>query len=116
MQVLTPSRVRHTELHQDQPGQQLKEFIGGATSLSESPARRDITVIRARLIASRLLGMLCTSLSAPMPSLPEGVEPPLESIARILLFHLASKSAVQRLSIGMVVCEWAKLQQVGIKQ
>ena len=36
-----------------------------------------------------------------------------ESFAQILIFHLSSKSAIQRTVIGLVIEEWAQSDQVG---
>lgn len=37
---------------------------------------------------------------------------PAESLGQLLLFHLNSKSALQRISAALVICEWAALQKV----
>lgn len=37
---------------------------------------------------------------------------PAESLGQLLLFHLNSKSALQRISVALVICEWAALQKV----
>ena len=38
-------------------------------------------------------------------------ESPIQCYIKVLLSHLNTKSALQRLVCGLVVCEWAKLQK-----
>lgn len=37
---------------------------------------------------------------------------PAESLGQLLLFHLNSKSALQHVTVALVLCEWAALQKV----
>lgn len=39
------------------------------------------------------------------------VESPINYYVRVIMSHLNTKSALQRLVCGLVVCEWAKLQE-----
>ena len=61
----------------------------------------------------RLLGMLCSALSRPLSvPLPEEVETPLAALNKMLVFHLNSKSAIQRFCTGLVIMEWTKQEKV----
>lgn len=60
----------------------------------------------------RLLGSLCCCICDPVVNAPSQEIKPAESLAQLLLFHLNSKSALQRISVALVVCEWAALQKV----
>ncbi|XP_064635758.1 TATA-binding protein-associated factor 172-like [Lineus longissimus] len=89
-------------------------FIGGNESMVERKSLRDQHVMGARLLASRLLGFLCSHITRPPPppkKYPEGMETPLEAMAKLLLFHLDSKSALQRFAIASVVREWAMMDK-----
>ena len=62
----------------------------------------------------RLLGVLCRSICDPrINSGPQEIRP-AESLAQLLLFHLNSKSALQRIAVTMVLCEWAAEQKVRV--
>ncbi|KAL3193820.1 hypothetical protein MRX96_000112 [Rhipicephalus microplus] len=59
---------------------------------------------------SRLLGLLSGFVTRPMPGLEvPPVESPVESFARLVLFHLASKSALQRMMTAAVMAHWVSL-------
>lgn len=111
-------------------------YIGGAESLCDTSEEREKCVIRARYQCARLIGTLAyfltepyldassvtevqngngstslttttaqetstsTSVTQPMPNA-------LESFAGILLFHLNSKSAIQRMCTSWIIKEWA---------
>ncbi|MCI4376245.1 hypothetical protein PGIGA_G00186100 [Pangasianodon gigas] len=98
-----------------QGGQQVKEtvqeYIGGADTITEDPASRDYVVTRARLMAAKLLGALCSCICDPRLNSSTQEIRPAESLAQLLLFHLNSKSALQRIAVSMVLCEWASLQK-----
>lgn len=113
----------------------MQEYIGGADTITEDPATRDYVVTRARLMAAkyvrknitlffalshvskcffppRLLGVLCSCICDPRLNSSSQELRPAESLAQLLLFHLNSKSALQRITVAMVICEWAALQKV----
>ncbi|KAI5107880.1 TATA-binding protein-associated factor 172, partial [Silurus meridionalis] len=98
-----------------QAGQQVKEtvqeYIGGADTVIEDPATRDYVVTRARLMAAKLLGALCSCICDPRLNSSTQEIRPAESLAQLLLFHLNSKSALQRIAVSMVLCECACLQK-----
>lgn len=88
-------------------------YLGGVESLSESPLERDKSVMRARHIAARFLGLLSCFITKPMPGMvytPE-MESPIECFAKLLLFHLNSKSAFQRMAVGLVLLGWAEFEK-----
>ncbi|XP_016128822.1 TATA-binding protein-associated factor 172-like [Sinocyclocheilus grahami] len=89
----------------------VQEYIGGAETVTEDPATRDYVVTRARLMAAKLLGALCSCICDPRLNSSSQELRPAESLAQLLLFHLNSKSALQRIAVSMVICEWAGLQK-----
>uniref|UniRef100_A0A8C2H561 BTAF1 RNA polymerase II, B-TFIID transcription factor-associated n=1 Tax=Cyprinus carpio TaxID=7962 RepID=A0A8C2H561_CYPCA len=89
----------------------VQEYIGGAETITEDPATRDYVVTRARLMAAKLLGALCSCICDPRLNSSSQELRPAESLAQLLLFHLNSKSALQRIVVSMVICEWAGLQK-----
>lgn len=89
----------------------VQEYIGGAETITEEPATRDYVVTRARLMAAKLLGALCSCICDPRLNSSSLELRPAESLAQLLLFHLNSKSALQRIAVSMVICEWAGLQK-----
>ncbi|KAM5142212.1 TATA-binding protein-associated factor 172 [Mantella aurantiaca] len=96
---------------QGQTKEVTQEFIAGSDSITEDTATRDFVVTRARVAAARLLGSLCCCICDPAVNAPSQEIKPAESLAQLLLFHLNSKSALQRISVSLVVCEWAALQK-----
>ncbi|XP_013387250.1 TATA-binding protein-associated factor 172-like [Lingula anatina] len=88
-----------------------KEYIAGTFSLSDTQANRDACVMRARITAGRMLGILCSYLTKPVPNYPENMETPSDALLKLLLFHLNSKSALQRMAIGQIVMVWASQEQ-----
>lgn len=89
----------------------VQEYIGGADTITEDPVSRDYVVTRARLMAAKLLGALCSCICDPRLNSSTQEIRPAESLAQLLLFHLNSKSALQRVAVSMVLCEWASLQK-----
>ncbi|XP_072281164.1 TATA-binding protein-associated factor 172 isoform X2 [Pyxicephalus adspersus] len=87
------------------------EYIAGSDSITEDSATRDLVVTRTRVAAARLLGALCCCICDPAVNAPSQEIKPAESLAQLLLFHLNSKSALQRISVALVVSEWAALQK-----
>ncbi|CAI9571309.1 unnamed protein product, partial [Staurois parvus] len=96
---------------QGQAKEVTQEYIAGSDSVTEDSATRDFVVTRARIAAARLLGSLCCCICDPAVNAPSQEIKPAESLAQLLLFHLNSKSALQRISVALVVCEWAALQK-----
>ncbi|XP_075830034.1 TATA-binding protein-associated factor 172 isoform X1 [Microtus pennsylvanicus] len=89
----------------------LQEYIAGADTIMEDPATRDFVVMRARMMAAKLLGALCCCICDPGVNMINQEIKPAESLGQLLLFHLNSKSALQRISVALVICEWAALQK-----
>ncbi|OXB67392.1 hypothetical protein ASZ78_010950 [Callipepla squamata] len=96
---------------QTQNKEVIQEYIAGADSIAEDPATRDYVVMRARMMAAKLLGALCCCICDPGVNAVTQEIKPAESLAQLLLFHLNSKSALQRISVALVICEWAALQK-----
>ncbi|KAF5911203.1 hypothetical protein HPG69_019571 [Diceros bicornis minor] len=96
---------------QSQSKEVLQEYIAGADTIMEDPATRDFVVMRARMMAAKLLGALCCCICDPGINVVTQEIKPAESLGQLLLFHLNSKSALQRFSVALVTCEWAALQK-----
>ncbi|XP_075699360.1 TATA-binding protein-associated factor 172 isoform X4 [Rhinoderma darwinii] len=96
---------------QSQTKEVTQEYIAGSDSVTEDPSIRDYLVIRARMAAAKLLGSLCCCICDPCVNTASQEIKPAESLAQLLLFHLNSKSALQRISVALVICEWAALQK-----
>ncbi|XP_029553933.1 TATA-binding protein-associated factor 172 [Salmo trutta] len=89
----------------------VQEYIGGAETVTEDPITRDYVVTRARLMAAKLLGALCRCMCDPQVNSSSQDIRPAESLGQLLLFHLNSKSALQRIAVALVLCEWAAVQK-----
>uniref|UniRef100_A0A4W6D9I7 B-TFIID TATA-box binding protein associated factor 1 n=1 Tax=Lates calcarifer TaxID=8187 RepID=A0A4W6D9I7_LATCA len=89
----------------------VQEYIAGAETVTDDPVTRDYVVIRARLMAAKLLGALCRCICDPQLNAASQEIRPAESLGQLLLFHLNSKSALQRIAVALVLCEWAALQK-----
>ncbi|XP_067121938.1 TATA-binding protein-associated factor 172 [Centruroides vittatus] len=85
-------------------------YIGGNETLTDDHLFREKYVMRARCMAARFLGLLLSHLTKQIPEPAENSEQEslIEGISKILLFHLNSKSALQRIAIGLVLTAWAK--------
>lgn len=83
-------------------------YIAGKESLAESHTTRQRLVLRARLAASEMLGALSCFVTrrAPGAEYTAPSEGPMECYARLIGFHLASKSALQRTIVALVVRNW----------
>ncbi|CAH1794395.1 unnamed protein product [Owenia fusiformis] len=92
----------------ENPAKKQQDYIAGYESFTLLPADRDIRVIRSRLLATRMLGQLSFYITKPVTFLPEGVELPIESLAKLLVFHLTNKSAVQRFTVAEMIIHWTK--------
>lgn len=89
----------------------MQEYIAGAETVTDDAVTRDYVVVRARLVAAKLLGALCRSICDPQLNSSSQELRPAESLGQLLLFHLNSKSALQRIAVALVLCEWAALQK-----
>ncbi|XP_037321187.2 TATA-binding protein-associated factor 172 [Pungitius pungitius] len=89
----------------------VQEYIAGAETVTEDPLTRDYVVVRSRLMAAKLLGALCRCICDPQLNAATQEIRPAESLGQLLLFHLNSKSALQRIVVALVLCEWATLQK-----
>ncbi|XP_067006130.2 TATA-binding protein-associated factor 172 [Anabrus simplex] len=91
-----------------------KLFIGGTETTPLSV--RESNVMRARCMASRMLGLLSCYVVQPAPGIvytPE-MESPIECYVKVHLVYLNSKSALQRMVAGLVIAEWARLDVANI--
>uniref|UniRef100_A0A8C3AVC5 B-TFIID TATA-box binding protein associated factor 1 n=1 Tax=Cyclopterus lumpus TaxID=8103 RepID=A0A8C3AVC5_CYCLU len=88
-----------------------QEYIAGAETVTDDPLTRDYVVIRSRLMAAKLLGALCRCICDPQLNAASQEIRPAESLGQLLLFHLNSKSALQRIAVALVLCEWAAMQK-----
>lgn len=70
------------------------------------------SVVTSFFLPLRLLGALCCCICDPGVNVVTQEIKPAESLGQLLLFHLNSKSALQRISVALVICEWAALQKV----
>ena len=62
-----------------------------------------------------MLGQLCGYLIQAPPDMNQGAgEHPIETLGKIFTFHLASKSAQQRMAVGLVLHSWAEGKKVCI--
>ncbi|XP_070771882.1 TATA-binding protein-associated factor 172 [Enoplosus armatus] len=89
----------------------VQEYIAGAETVTDDPVTRDFVVVRARLMAAKLLGALCGCICDPQLNAASQEIRPAESLGQLLLFHLNSKSALQRIAVALVLCEWAAVQK-----
>lgn len=85
-----------------------KFYIGGGQSVPLSS--HEPNVIQARIIACRMLGALSCYLVQKAPGVvyTSDIESPIECYTRVMLVHLNSKSALQRMVAGLVLMEWGK--------
>lgn len=84
-----------------------KVFIGGY-DLSEDPVIREKAVLSCRMSAARLLAVLCEHFTC----CTESVSPnPMDCLSNLFLFHLNSKSSLQRTCIGLILQQWAKYRE-----
>ena len=85
-----------------------KEFIGGY-DLSENPVIREKAVLSCRIAAGKLLAVLSEHLTSSTES---ATPSPMECLSNLLLFHLNSKSSLQRMCVGLILQEWARYRQM----
>ena len=90
-----------------------KYYLGGSDNVSEAQIVREKGVFRSRLLAAKLIGLLAQSYSSYDPDqelsgqVQEPVPLPSECICNLLVFHLDSKSAVQRTCVALILKQWA---------
>ncbi|XP_060697914.1 TATA-binding protein-associated factor 172 isoform X1 [Hemiscyllium ocellatum] len=110
LEIKSKSKEKSCSKHrqgQAQTKEVRQEYIAGSDTINEDQATRDYVVTRTRLKAARLLGALCCSLCEPSVNFISQEVKPAESLAQLLLFHLNSKSALQRIAVALVISEWA---------
>lgn len=85
-----------------------KLYIGG--SETTPIIQRENNSISVRCMASRMLGILSCYIVKPAPGVDysQGLENHIDCYVNILLVHLQSKSALQRMVSGLSIAEWAK--------
>lgn len=90
---------------------ELKIYIGGVETIPQNT--RLINVIRARCMAARMLGLLSSYIARPIPGISYSSENPSPSLcyAKLLLVHLNSKSALQKMLVALTMTHWATLNQ-----
>ncbi|KAF7266582.1 hypothetical protein GWI33_020089 [Rhynchophorus ferrugineus] len=77
-------------------------------------ATRETNAVQVRCMAARMLGLLSCYIVQPAPGVDYSqgtLERPIECYEKVLLVHLNSKSALQKLVTGLVISEWAKLNK-----
>ncbi|KAJ8949069.1 hypothetical protein NQ318_016971 [Aromia moschata] len=86
-----------------------KLYIGG--SETTPIAIREVNTLQVRCMAARMLGLLSCYIVKPAPGIDysTGIERPIHCYEKVLLAHLNSKSALQRMMTGLVIAEWARL-------
>ncbi|KAL1131032.1 hypothetical protein AAG570_012269, partial [Ranatra chinensis] len=86
----------------------IKQYIGGTETIAQET--REENALHARCMATRMLGVLSTFIVQPSPAITytSEMESPIDCYVKVLLVYLSSKSALQRLVVGLVVAEWAK--------
>lgn len=89
-------------------------YIGGSESFGEASEDREKCVIRARCQCARLIGTLAYFLteqklhSATSGGDQSSPQEALDSFVQILLIHLNSRSAIQRMCSAWIIKEWAE--------
>ncbi|XP_012260171.2 TATA-binding protein-associated factor 172 isoform X2 [Athalia rosae] len=92
------------------PTSELKVYIGGVETVA--PGTRRANVVRARCMAARMLGLLSCYVVRPAPGVNYTADIPSPALcyAKVLLVHLASRSALQRTVAGLTMAHWATLE------
>ncbi|XP_041362673.1 TATA-binding protein-associated factor 172-like isoform X2 [Gigantopelta aegis] len=83
-----------------------RDFIGGI-STNTLMSEQDPSVMKARITGARLLGRLASYITRPLSNFPPEAEKPAISLAKLFVFHLNTKSALQRFIVGQVTYQWA---------
>ncbi|XP_038069588.1 TATA-binding protein-associated factor 172-like isoform X2 [Patiria miniata] len=82
-----------------------REYIGGDAALGASVTDREAVVLQARTRTARLLGRIAPYITSSKLAAELNAS---ESFGQILIFHIKSKSAIQRMVIGLIIEEWAR--------
>ncbi|XP_076043200.1 histone acetyltransferase 1 isoform X2 [Oratosquilla oratoria] len=86
---------------------EVKFYLGENDTQSDAKDKY-CAVMKARCSAAKLLGKLSIYVIKPMPGVEYSPEDtPVQCYERLLLAHLTSRSALQRMAVGLVVREWA---------
>ncbi|XP_075232109.1 TATA-binding protein-associated factor 172-like isoform X2 [Lycorma delicatula] len=93
------------------PNCEIKHFIGGYETTPI--AIREKNAVLARCMASRMLGLLSCYIVKPAPGViyTPNMDAPIDCYVKVLLAHLNSKSALQRMVTGLVITEWGRLER-----
>nr|CAD7262320.1 unnamed protein product [Timema shepardi] len=93
------------------PGSSVSRSCTWGVQRPRPSPRGRATVMKARCMASRMLGLLSCYIVQPAPGIvySPDVESPVDSFVKVLLVYLNSKSALQRMVVGLVIAEWARL-------
>ncbi|GIY86061.1 TATA-binding protein-associated factor 172 [Caerostris darwini] len=88
-------------------------YLGGNHAGTENSKEKEKSIVRAKLLAAKFLGFLCTFIMKPLSVaiFPPEQEPPLESFMKLILFHLNFKSSMQRFAVALILNEWAKYDE-----
>jgi TATA-binding protein-associated factor len=88
-----------------------KCYIGGTETTPL--ATRENNSVQVRCMTARMLGLLSCYIIKPAPGIDYSgnIEKPIECYEKVLLVHLNSKSALQRMMAGLVIAEWAERDQ-----
>ena len=91
------------------PTSELKVYLGGIETVAQNT--RHANVVRARCMASRMLGLLSRYVVMPAPGVvyTPDIPSPAVCYAKVLMAHLNSKSALQRIVVGLTMGYWAAL-------
>ncbi|KAK9885123.1 hypothetical protein WA026_010638 [Henosepilachna vigintioctopunctata] len=84
-----------------------KWYIGGSET---TPIQlREQNAMEVRCMIARMLGLLSRYIIQPAPGVDysQEAEIPIQCYEKILLVHLNSKSAMQRMMASLVIAEWA---------
>ncbi|KAK0168138.1 hypothetical protein PV327_001969 [Microctonus hyperodae] len=89
---------------------ELKAYIGGIETVPQNI--RLSNTVRARIMATRVLGLLSRYVVKPAPGVvyTPDIPSPALCYARVLLAHLASRSSLQRTIVGLTIAHWAALE------
>ncbi|XP_033211353.1 TATA-binding protein-associated factor 172 isoform X2 [Belonocnema kinseyi] len=91
------------------PTSELKVYLGGIETVAQNT--RHANVVRARCMASRMLGLLSSYVVMPAPGViyTPDIPSPALCYAKVLMAHLNSRSALQRIVAGLTMAYWAAL-------
>lgn len=91
---------------------QAKFYVGGSETIPQ--LTRETNAMQVRCMTARMLGLLSNYIIKSAPGVDyeqAGIEKPIDCYVKLLLIHLTSKSALQRMMIGLIMSEWAKIKQ-----